>query len=91
MTKQELNRDIKRLAKNYKEHNSLDTSNWTDDDWNRHYANEKEIKKEFKRLYYADDSFVSISKDNVLRLIRINVALRVVALHLFGINIELKN
>lgn len=73
MTKQELNRDIKRLSK--------------------HFATDKagtpEFEKEFKRLYYADSSFEYINLENLKAMLRINLRHRFIALHQFGLMINL--
>ncbi len=71
MTKSELNRDIKRLAKQF----------GTD------YAQTEAFEKEFKRLYYADSDFQYNNKDSVLTMLRINLRHRFIALHQFGLNI----
>ena len=70
MTKQELNRDAKRLINAYKEH--------------RHRFSDKAVK-EFKRIYYADRSFEYLTLANVKGLLRINLDLRIIELHQFGI------
>jgi hypothetical protein len=45
--------------------------------------------KEFKRIYYADRNFEYLTKNNALGLMRINLALRVIPLHNFGIDYEI--
>lgn len=73
MTKQELNRDIKRLANN---HQNME---------------ESDVKKEIHRLYYADSEFKYMNLNSVKMLLRLNLRYRVIALHFFGININLPN
>jgi len=73
MTTQELNRDIKRLAKQF----------------NTDKEHTEEFKKEFLRLYHADNNFQYSNKDSVLTLLRINLRHRFIALHSFGININI--
>ena len=73
MTKQELNRDCKRLVKQFK-----DGKQYTD-----------EFTAEFKRIYYADSGFEYLSPKNALSLIRINLSLRIIALHQMGLAYEL--
>lgn len=73
MTKQELNRDIKRLAKQF----------------GTEKENTPEFEKEFKRLYFADREFTYMNKDSVLIMLRINLRHRFIALHQFGINITI--
>lgn len=73
MTKQELNRDVKRLA-------------------NKHIEmQEQDVIKEFKRLYYADSNFEYMNLNSVKMMLRLNLRYRVIALHIFGININLPN
>ena len=73
MTKQELNRDIKRLANNHAT------------------MNEADLNKEFKRLYYADSNFEYMNLNSLKMMLRLNLRYRVIALHFFGININLPN
>lgn len=73
MTSAELNRDIKRLAKQF----------GTDG------AEKLEFEKEFKRLYYADDNFQYMNKQSVLIMLSINLRHRFIALHSFGINVSI--
>lgn len=79
MTKQELNRDVKRLVKKYK------AANVKDFDDNEHQA----ILKEFRRIYYADDNFEYLTKANVLAMMRMQLSLRAIPMHHFGLNIKL--
>lgn len=73
MTKQELNRDVKRLA-------------------NKHIEmQEQDVIKEFKRLYYADSNFEYMNLNSLKMMLRLNLRYRVIALHIFGININLPN
>lgn len=84
MTKNELNRDIKRLKSEiYRmSFESLET----------YYKYiDTEARKEFKRLYYADDKFQYMNKTSVLIMLRLNLSHRFVVLHHFGIGIELNN
>jgi hypothetical protein len=84
MTKNELNRDIKRLKSEiYRmSFESLET----------YYKYiDTEACKEFKRLYYADQSFEYMNKNSVLIMFRLNLKHRFVAIYHFGIGIELNN
>ena len=74
MTKQELNRDIKRLFKNHFEMTESGIS--------------EQGKKEFLRLYHADSGFEVLTADNIKRMLRFNLRHRVVQLHSFGLNID---
>lgn len=73
MTAKELNRDIKRLAK----------------DFNTDKAQLPEFEKEFKRLYWADDKFEYANLFSLKAMLRINSRHRFIALHQFGLNINL--
>jgi hypothetical protein len=84
MTKNELNRDIKRLKSEiYRmSFESLET----------YYKYiDTEARKEFKRLYYADQSFEYMNKNSVLIMFRLNLKHRFLPLHSFGLGIELNN
>lgn len=83
MTKQELNRDVKRLFNRYKANSGGEA---TDQyfDWL-----EKEVKPELRRLYDADNTFNSLTADNIKRIIRLNLLLRVIPFHQFGLYINL--
>jgi hypothetical protein len=89
MTAKELNADVRKLRTNYlklKDNNKLFGC-----DNKLYYEKMDEIGKELKRLYYADDKFEYCTKKSILTLYRMNLTLRVITLHTFGINIELKN
>ena len=75
MTKQELNRDIKRLLK----------MEATDKDGNL----SKEFKAEYTRLFYADNEFEWTSAKSIKIMLRLNVKHRIIPLHRFGLMIEL--
>ena len=79
MTKQELNRDVKRLRIYY-----LNNKNNTICKLNYEY-----LTSEFKRLYYADKNFEYLNKKNVLFMFRFNLMHRIIPLHLFGIQIDI--
>jgi len=80
MTNAELNRDWKRLAKKAKQYYDSGL-----------FGTEKELElqKEFKRLYRADDTFKYCNKQSIRIAMRINLKIRAVSLHLFGIGIDL--
>jgi hypothetical protein len=82
MTKQELNRDVKRLFKNYYEASKVNPSNeyW---EWI-----EKTVKPELKRLYYADTNFSALTLTSLKMMLRLNVSLRVIPFHHFGLSID---
>jgi len=82
MTKQELNRDVKRLHKDYlraKELNNNDFFKVVD----------TTIRNEFLRLYHADNNFSYMNKQSILIMLRINISHKFTPFHLFGINITL--
>jgi len=83
MTTKELNRDIKRLYKNYMAKRQGEATDqyykWV----------ESEVKPELKRLYYADNTFNSLNADSLKMLLRLNLCLRVIPFHQFGLFIDL--
>lgn len=81
MTKQELNRDIKRLNSAY-----LACRELSGDDY---YNRKDELMKEYVRLYNADTTFNSLTANSLRILIRLNLIFRCIQPHTFGINIEL--
>ncbi len=77
MTTQELNRDIKRLKNlvvNCPPNQEVD---------------ETYMKKEIRRLFYADDTFEYMNRSSILTLIRLNGRFRAIPLHVFGLRINL--
>ena len=50
---------------------------------------ETEVKKRFLEIHRDDDKFEKMKKSNVLIMFRLNLRHKFVALHQFGINIEL--
>ena len=89
MTKHFLNRDIKRLAFSYKKRFQGDTSKWSRADWLFYNAEQEVFQKELRRLYDADRDFSMMHQESIRRMIRINLALRVIPLHQFGLEINL--
>ena len=89
METKELNSAINKLKNDYLKL-ANDTNLFNTDD-KLYYKKMDEIGKELKRLYYADDNFQYCTKKSILILFRLNLRLRVIALHQFGINIELKD
>jgi hypothetical protein len=81
MTKQELNRDIKRLFKEFKKAaENLEIE--------KYFEVAEELKKEFRRLYDADRELKYVSKDNILRMLILNRRHRVIPFHQFGTGID---
>lgn len=82
MTKQELNRDVKRLGKAFLELHLSDPDN-----------EDKifELRQELRRLYYADREFEYFNLKSIKILLRYNLKYRVIPLQNFGLSInELK-
>lgn len=79
MEKHELNRNIKRLKSYY-----IANKDWVYD------SNDKidYVRNEFNRLYRADISLSSVTKDNLLFMFRLNQRHRFIPLHQFGSQIE---
>ena len=82
MTKQELNRDIKRLA------NEIYRMSFEPQKKYFEYL-EKTAAKEYKRLYNADSNFEYMNLLSVKIMLRLNVSHKFVPLHNFGLHIEL--
>lgn len=80
MTIQELKRDIVRLNKSYIKLRNSD----------EYYNKLPFIETELKRLYHANNTFEGLSAKHILILYRMNLLLRVIPLHMFGINVELE-
>ena len=77
MNAKELNRDIKRL------HTSIEKSvSQNTDVFELH-------KKEFHRLYFADRKLEYWNLQSFKIMLRLNLRYRFIALHAFGLNIEL--
>jgi hypothetical protein len=74
MTKQELNRDIRRLKKVF---NDMEPKDETD------------IQREFNRLYWADKKFEYMTRANILFMFAINRRYQFLPSHKFGLYIEL--
>jgi hypothetical protein len=80
MTKQELNRDAKRLINRYK-------NNLVHDEKHNVLS---DFEKEFKRIYFADSNFEYLKPEYALCMHRINQSLRLIPLHSFGIGYKIK-
>lgn len=77
MTKQELNRDIKRLRLKVEKMKHSDNR----DEWFQFI--DGEARQEFIRLYYADTSLQSMSKQNIIIMLGLNCSHRFIPLHNF--------
>ena len=82
MTKQELNRDIKRMYKSYFDKiytlESNDFFNWI----------EESLKPEYKRLYFADNNASVLTLDSLKRMMIIYSKIQVIPFHTFYIEIN---
>jgi hypothetical protein len=78
MTTSELNRDIKRLLK--------EDRLYTDTSKEVHLEN---LRREFLRLERADRNFEYINRTSILIMLSLNLKHRFVALHTFGLFIDL--
>jgi len=78
MTKQELNRDVKRLWNNHLKCDNYDQI-------------EKTVIPEFKRLYGADKDFKYLNRDNILRIMVLNRKYNIIPFHRFGLMIDENN
>lgn len=86
MEKHELNRDIKRLAGNLDRFSAEAKRTGNNDIY---FSREPALKKEYERLYGADDDFEYMNKTSILLMIRMNLRLRVIPLHQFGNKIKI--
>lgn len=81
MTPKQLNHQIKKFGKQYLTELKKPADEFFD--WL-----EKEGKKEFTRLYYADQSMKSINKNSVIILMRINMIHHIIPFHRFGLMVN---
>ena len=81
MTKQELNKDIKRLGA------EIYRMSFEDQDKYFEYL-DKEARKEFTRLFHADQGFEYMNLNSVKLMLRLNLKYRFVALNAFGLMIK---
>jgi hypothetical protein len=86
MTNAELNRDIRRLWVKSKQHRNIAKSEYENYEKNTL----PELQSELKRLYYADTSFSFLNRTSVLIMVKLNLRYRVIPLHHFGSEINLK-
>jgi hypothetical protein len=84
MTKQELNRDIKKLA--------AEIYRMSFEDLVPYFKYIEDVAKpEFIRLFKADDEFKNVTLSSLKIMLRLNVKHRFVPFHTFGLNIKLQN
>ena len=82
MTKQELNRDIKRLRRKY-------LKLTYDDSWFHHQDITNKIEPEFKRLYRADSNAEYMNQASFRFMYRVNLIHKFVPLHMFMIQMDI--
>lgn len=83
MTKQELNRDIKRF------YNKVETLLNGDNKALFYKYIETDGKKEFNRLYFADTTTEYLNKNSLVMMINLNLRYRFIAYHVFYINAKI--
>lgn len=83
MTTKELNNKIRKL---YNEVSKLQSEQTNLDVF--FSIIDTEIKPKYTTLYYADDSFKSLTKESILILIKLNLRYRFIPFHQFGLNIN---
>ena len=83
MTTKELNNKIRKL---YNEVSKLQSEQTNLDVF--FSIIDTEIKPKYTTLYYADDSFKSLTKESILILIKLNLRYRFISFHQFGLNIN---
>ena len=86
MTTQQLNRDVKRLSASIVAMHQTVQKNNEQDVWFEFLENY--AKKEFIRLYNADNTLNSLTKDSILLMLSMNIKFRFVSLHTFGLMIN---
>lgn len=82
MTNAEQNKAVNKLAKDY---SNLDKK-YSDDEY---WVQREKLINEYKRLYNADNTLSKLNADNVRRMIGLNLVMRAIPFHMFGIHIEL--
>ena len=83
MTKQELNRDIKRLRSNYlKVKETLEGDSY-------YQSITDKIEPEFKRLYRADSNAEYMNQTSFRFMYRVNLIHKFVPLHMFMIQMDI--
>ncbi len=89
MTTQELNRDIKRLKTAIlKAENATNAGGNTDH--TKWFEYLETAKKEYYRLFTADNTFSCLTKNSLLIMIRLNSRFRFVEFFKFGMYIDLE-
>jgi len=82
MTKQELNRDIKKL------NSEIYRMSFEDRNEYLNYI-DTTARKEFNRLYLADKTFEYMNRDSILIMLRLNLKHLFTPLHTFGLFIKI--
>lgn len=87
MTKQELNRDIKRLEKAIFKKSQIIDKTGSNDEYFKFIS--EVATPEFTRLFRADDEMEAMTKESIKIMLRLNLRHRFVPFHCFGICIDL--
>ena len=89
MNNRQFNQDIKQLNKAiFKASQKVDITGNNDEYFA--FIN-GEAKKEFMRIYNANDTFEGLNKQSILIMMRLNLRHKFIPLHIFGININLES
>ncbi len=78
---------VRILVRNYD--TLANAKNITQDDWVNYGIKVAQIKLSFKTIFYDDNNFEKMSKKSVLSMLRINLSLRIIPFHQFGVNISI--
>ena len=89
MNKHELNTAIRKLGRDYKKNQKTVSDTTNKEIWHKFGEENTRQVKEFKRLYRADDTFEYMNRNSILIMIRLNLSMRAIELHRFGMGIEL--
>lgn len=86
MTKNQLNSDVKKLAKNI----AKARANFEADQDKYFKYIDQDARKEYLRLFDADSTFEYMGKLSILIMLRLNLRHRFIELHRFGSHINLE-
>jgi|GEM_PF-1872415 len=89
MTPQDLNKAIKKLNKLVASISAESDKTGNSDNYYKRI--EEEVNPEFIRLFHADREFKYMDRTSILIMLRLNIKLRIVAFHTFGLMIDETN
>lgn len=81
MTTAELNKAIKKLWKEFQLDRSVDTTDWTRQNWEDHAKERERVKVEWLRLWNADREANYMKKEQLKAMLVINGIVRCKELH----------